>query len=584
MKLFKPSSIKVLALILALLAILLLCACNESTPAETDAPVPETDAPTEEAPKYTDGKLRIFADGEYQCKIVRPESATKRELELYINIRNILKEVTGVMPSIATDFIAYNEEYDPDEFAIIVGSTNHEETAELYSKLTYSDFRAELVNKKYILGFHDMDTANNALAKFKALLLQNFKNGEIILDASWNYSHSEKEILETMPVYDGGSFVDVYEGAYGMQTIQISGTNANEYNAYLTKLSTDGYSLYTDNSIGNNLFATYQSDKYILTAMYFHDLKEVRVTLEYTGNYSLPALESENVYTDKGIESTITQIGLETSNGIQNGMSYVIRLSDGSFIVFDGGSSGASQFFEVMESLADDPDNITIATWVLTHAHGDHVGLVYSLLNNAKFKEQFTVEQIIWSNVSDKQLANMNTPSMDYLHNILSSLKETRVVIAHPGQVFYIRNAVYTVLATIEIVEPIVLDNLNNTCVVGRLEIDGRSILFPGDSHPAETGALTSIYKEHLKSDAVQVIHHGYQGGSAAFYSAVDPLTVFWPLGEHNYYVGSDSPMKDWSYSSWLFSADSNVQAIHVAGSTVLTIPIKDLPSHSSTN
>ncbi|MBR0454155.1 MAG: hypothetical protein IIX25_00710, partial [Clostridia bacterium] len=341
MKLFKPSSIKLLALIMAILAVLLLCACNKEDTDATDATNEQTETPSETS-KYNDGKLRIFADGKYQCKIVRPENATRRELDFYLSVRNIFKEVTGVMPSIATDFIAHNESYDPNEFAILVGTTDHDEASELYSKLSYSDFRAELINKKYVLGFHDLDTANTALATLKTLLTQNFKNGEIILEGDWDYTYSDKQILEDVPVYEGGRFSNVYEGAYDMQTIVIEDTNENEYNAYLSKIAADGFAPYTDNSIGKNLFATYKSDKYILTAMYFDSRKEVRVTLEESGNYDLPALEVENVYTDKGIEATITQIGLEESTGVQNGMSYIIKLADGSFMIFDGGTGAGT--------------------------------------------------------------------------------------------------------------------------------------------------------------------------------------------------------------------------------------------------
>ena len=583
MKQFNLSSIKLLALVIALLTLLLLCACNSNDNSATDVADRQTETPTA-ASNNSDGKLRIFADGKYQCKIVRPENATPRELEFYISVRNMLKEITGVMPSISTDFISYNESYDPDEFAILVGSTEHGEAAELYSKLSYRDFRAELINKKYVLGFHDLDTANVALDKFKNLLTKNFKDGEIILDATWNYSLSDKDILEAIPVYEGGKFSDVYEGAYDMQTIVVENTSADEYNAYLTKIATSGFTFYTDNSIGKNLFATYKSDKYILTTMYFDALKEVRVTIEATGNYDIPALEAENLYTDKGIEATITQIGIEESAGIQNGMSYVIKLADGSFMVFDGGTGRANeQFVEVMRSLADDPEHITIAAWVITHAHGDHMGLILNVLFDQRFAGIFDVEQIIWSKVSDRQMANMDAGSLDYIDTMFETLKDTKIVTAHPGQVFYIRNATYTVYATLEMVEPIKLANLNDSSVVGRLEIDGRSILFPGDSHPTETEVITSIYNNSIKSDSVQVIHHGYQGGNSTFYALVDPLTVFWPLGMKNYSTAEapNTPMKDWEYSSWLFSEESKVETIYVAGSEVTTVLIKDLPSHN---
>ena len=578
-------------LISLLLVIFILCSCNKNTTLDTDPSSSETQvtetAPEETKKEYNDGKLRIFADGEYYCKIIRPEGGTKHELEIYVAVRNIFKEVTGVMPPLATDFKAHNEQYDSNEFAILIGKTGHDEAAAHYANLSYSNFSAELVNKKYVLGFHDIDTAHNALEKFKELLTKNFKNGELILDESWNFSHSEKELLEDIPRYDGGIFADVFESAYGMQIVSIQNTNANEYNSYLTKISTDGFTPYTDNVIGKNLFATYQNDKYVLTAMYLDSIGETRIILEKQGKSSLPALKEENVYTPTGVESSITQIGLEESTGRQNGMSYVIKLADGSFIVIDGGdpTQGAvDQFYEVMDSLSDGADNITIASWILTHAHNDHLGLLYMLINDAKFHEKFTVEQFIWSKAGDKQLASLGEgSSLDYVDQLFAKVKGAKVVNAHPGQQFFIRNAVYTVYSTINLTEPITIDNLNDTSMVGRLVIDGKSIMFPGDVHAISTDKIASIYTTSLKSDVVQVIHHGYQGGTASFYSRVDPLTVLWPLGMKNYSTAEapNTPMKTWSYSAWLFSEDSNVQNIYVAGSEVLTLLIKDIPSNS---
>ena len=591
MKYFLANISKYSLLLLLVLTIILACSCNANENSEEpDITNTPTGAPTENPPddEYVDpndGKLRIFADGKYRCKIVRPEYATKRELEVYVALRNMLKEITGVMPPISTDFLSHNESYDSNEFAILVGTTEYPESTDLYSRLTYSDFRAELVNKKYTLGFHDMDTASAGLEKLESLMRQSFKDGELILSESWNYILSTDEILKSIPTYDGGTFMDVCEGAYDMQTIIIENTSLDEYNAYLTSVTEKGFKLYTDNSIGENLFATFESDKFILTTMFFADINQVRVTMEYSGNYSLPSLKEENVYSDAGIESSVTQIGLEESAGIQNGMSYVVRLSDGSFIVFDGGTGLAKkQFVEVISSLADDPEHITIAAWIITHAHGDHMGLILSVLFDKNYSDLFDVEQIIWSKVGEKQLKNIGNDNMDYIDKYFEQLDNTKIVIAHPGQVFYLRNAVYTVYSTIEMVEPFILANLNDSCVVGRLEIDGKSLFFPGDSHPAETEMLTSVYADDMKSDVVQVIHHGYQGGNATFYAMVDPITVFWPLGMKNYSTAESPnvPMKDWGYSAWLFSEEAKVENIYVAGSDVLTLLIKDLPSHSA--
>ena len=578
---------KVLSLVLLICVLFAFAACNSDKNEEaSSAPATELSSETVASEYVDDGQLRIFSDGEYRCKIIRPENATEREIEVYTKIRNIFKEVTGVTPPISTDFKAHDEVYSAEEFAILIGSTEHDEAAELYSRISYSETRAELINKKYVIGFHDIDTALSALETFKALLQSNFKNGELILTEKWNYSHSNNEILESIPRYNGGTFIDVYRGAYDMQTVVIKNTDANEYNSYLTDVAAAGFTPYTDNTIGKNLFATFSTEKYYLNTMFFDKLGEVRITMEYAGNYSLPALKEENIYTPTGTECTITQIGLEESAKIQNGMSYIIKLADGSFIVVDGGTGtkeAIAQFIDVIKSLADDPDNITIASWIITHAHGDHMGLLMMMLYNEDYYSLFNIEQIIWSKVSEEQLANMDMQNMDYIDKTLAVLKDTKIVIAHPGQKFYLRNAVYTVFATIEMVEPIKLENLNDTSVVGRLEIDGKSILFPGDSHPTETEVVTSVYMHNLRSDVVQVIHHGYQGGNATFYSLVDPLTVLWPLGMKNYSTAEppNTPMKTWAYSAWLFSDESKVQNIYVAGSDVTTLPIKDLPSHT---
>ena len=577
---------KLLSLIFALLiALSLLTSCkkgNEPIPSESES---QTEAESNSS-TFNDGKLRIFANGEYQCKIIRPENITDRERKFYNELRNTLKEVTGVMPAVATDFKSHDEVYNSDEFAILVGSTEYEESSTLYSSLSYSDFKAELINKKYTLAFHDLDTAYDALKTFKELLTSNFKDGEIILTDSWNYSYSTDALLEDIPKYAGGIFFDVCKGAYGMQTIIIKNTNADDYNKYLTTVLSSGYTLYTDNSIGENLFATFESEKYILTTMLFPKIAEARVTLEYTGNYSLPALESENVYTPTGAECSITQIGLEETTQVQNGMSYVIKLADGSFIVFDGGSgTGAAreQFMDVLSSLADDPDNITIAAWILTHAHGDHIGVFWMVASDKNCMEKLTIEQIIWSKVADHQIENLGGGTLDTMDALFKKLEGTRIVIAHPGQVFYIRNATYTVYGTTEMIEPIVMNNLNDSSIVGRIVIDGKSMIFPGDSHPTGTAIYTNIYGKDLKSDVVQVIHHGYQGGSDEFYSNVDPLIVLWPLGMKNYETATppNTPMKTWSYSAWLFSDASHVQQIYVAGSEVTTLLIKDIPSHT---
>jgi glyoxylase-like metal-dependent hydrolase (beta-lactamase superfamily II) len=65
---------------------------------------------------------------------------------------------------------------------------------------------------------------------------------------------------------------------------------------------------------------------------------------------------------------------LESDKGTKiNGMGYVIRLADGSFIVYDGGyTKRLPELWNVLTTLNGGEEGIVIRAWLLTHAHGDH--------------------------------------------------------------------------------------------------------------------------------------------------------------------------------------------------------------------
>ena len=88
---------------------------------------------------------------------------------------------------------------------------------------------------------------------------------------------------------------------------------------------------------------------------------ELRVIVEKRSGTSLPTRENENVWTPvDGISTTITQIGLLSENASgesrYNGLSFVIRLADGSFIVIDGGHDNGNdhdKLYKILEKQSE---------------------------------------------------------------------------------------------------------------------------------------------------------------------------------------------------------------------------------------
>ena len=567
--------------LISVLTVACLVACNSQDNGADESADGTSDAPTE-AP-LNDGVNRIFADGDFACKVIRAETASADERVVYDALRDALNTATGKRPRLTTDFLAAGESYNDNEFAIVVGKTGVKESSEIYKDLGFGECRIELIGRKLVIGFHDLNTALAAIEQLSKVLSQSVENGTLICNESMCFSYKTDGIIASLPTYIGGNIVGMADGGNGSSTAVIESTTEQEYSSYLSSLEKDhGYTPYTTNKIGDNLFATYTSEKHTITAIHTPIKQQTRLIIELLAENPLPATASESYEVIH--DSTITQVGLE-STGRQNGMSYVVKLADGSFMIFDGGAQNCSPLLmAALEELADDPEHITVAAWVLTHMHNDHAFSLREIAANPTYLEKLTVESFIWNRTSDKQIANCDEDleAAEIIYQSILKFDGIKVHNALPGQVFHIRNAKYTIYSTSEMLEPFVMGSYNDSCVVGLLEIDGRRMFFPGDSDSTQTGNLVKLYGEKLKCDLLQVIHHGHNGGNTTAYKLFDPITVLWPVGMLRYETGTEEyePLVDWPCNEWFFDENSSVEKIYVSGSEVVTLVIKDLPKH----
>lgn len=587
MKMFRKRLFLIFVLSFAVCSLVLLASCNGGEPTATDGATDggseeTTQKPTEQI-KVDDGINRIFADGEIACEFVRGENATDAEKQVYNALRDKVAEITGTRPRLNTDFLALGESYDPDEFAILVGKTDTPESKELYDSINFGECAFRLVGRKLVLGFHDLDSALLAVEELGRMLADAFDGKSLVCDESMKFECRSDGIISALPGYSDGEIAAVVDGGNGSATAVIDSTTLEAFNEYIASLeSEEGYSLYTENAIGDNRYATYISDSYTITAMHTPATSQTRLTIDPSEGNPLPSTVPERFV--KICDSTVTQMGVE-STGRQNGMSYIVKLDDGSFMVFDGGDQRCIDLFmSTIESLADDKDNIVIAAWVITHLHNDHAYMLRDLALRPELVERITVERFIWNRPSDLQINNSGASIeiADAIYEGMLKFEGAQIYTARAGQVFYIRNAVYTVYSTSELLEPFVMGSYNDACVVGLLEIDGRRMFFPGDSDRTQTKNLVALYGEELRCDVLQVIHHGHNGGDTTSYKLFDPITVLWPVGSDRYYNEWDGnlPFSLWECNEWFFNEESSTETIYVAGKDIVTLVVKDLPVH----
>ena len=147
---------KLIAVVLVLVTLLSLFACaNDDTSEEianSDAPQ-TTVSDNKEAEKIT--KLLVSMIGEYS--IIFPERGVSRDVTAAANeLKDILEEMGGSEVGFHDDFI-YKGEREIGQYEILIGNTNREESALVYSDLKkYNDYEVRLCGEQLVVaGMND---------------------------------------------------------------------------------------------------------------------------------------------------------------------------------------------------------------------------------------------------------------------------------------------------------------------------------------------------------------------------------------------------------------------------------------------
>lgn len=580
---------KILSCLLVVLMLLaLLCGCGtapeETTTAATSDTTVNTPAETTpEAPK----ELNIVADGKAVFKLIRDEDAASSgpEVAQARVIMNQIKDLTGATMGLGTDWVKRGEQTDSSTYEILIGMTAYPETLEVVNSLHYGDWALRLVGNKIVVFGFDLGALSQATTKLATLIKEGVsEDGKSIVlkPEDLNVSGTRNQKLNALPNYEGGNFYSYYAAGANCDEIIIRDTNMEQYNAYLKKLDASGFTCYTTNEIAGNHFATYTNDKYTVTAGYYDYETSARLLIEPLA----PAvgLESDNVYT-RVTTSEIVMMGMELTNSsggyTSNGLSVVIRLTDGRFIVVDGGHKDASVAKEVSDTLYEHsaeyrkPGEVpVVAAWIVTHAHSDHYG---ALLYHYGAMSKIKVERFLVNYLSETERQKSMT-SVEYAKNwdndggaytkmpTVAKYFGAEIHQVHVGQVYYFADLKMEILYTIESFAPQTCNAMNTSSTVMRMEFDGKTdYLSTGDATGYGMEICADMYGDYIQSDIVQVCHHGYgtwgdDAGMIEAYKTINAPTVLWPQGLHAY-----PNYKDKAYNKAVFEVP-NYKEVYVSG------------------
>lgn len=345
------------------------------------------------------------------------------------------------------------------------------------------------------------------------------------------------EITPFLPPLEGE--VEAIDTGDDCRRLVRRGVSAQEFSDYLNALESWGYQPYASAVIDQNAYFTYKNGEFVVTAMLIGENATARILIQPLSRTALMSPEQREG--EACCEPLLTQLGLYYDfEGYKkeicylNGMCDLIRCPDGSFLVIDGGhfkEIDADRLYQVMKKQAPDPQHITVSSWFLTHADGDHVGTLVTFCK--KYSDKVTVRQFVFNFGSQFQIgAYPDCRGQVEQALAQSAYRDVPRVKAHAGQTSCIGGVAVQILYSADLLDEFPLKDFNDTSLVISAEVGGRKILFLGDY--SEYGkTLMELYSDRtLKSDIVQVAHHGIAGQGPELYRRISAEYALIPVGD----------------------------------------------------
>ena len=321
---------------------------------------------------------------------------------------------------------------------------------------------------------------------------------------------------------------------------------------------------------------------------------------------NIPGLDQEATLATTQLYQLPAKYPRASGDYYQN-MSYVVKTRQGKIIVIDGGYSTGDYDPKYLYSFLQDVTGKTVPhvdAWFFTHNHNDHYGAFRGIAS--LYPNGITVDTIYYRYPTADE---MNTyfsgdkpadriTALSYIPNSAKKLKNAEggavkfvtlssVISGGCNSMFDFDEVHIDVLMTCEdlfrecdtnttkysgtlanssypafsnkTLKQLVSSNFNESSCVFRMTVPGKSILITGDAAFACGVVLQKYHKAgviNLKSDVVQVSHHGQQGLQKATYELIDADVALWPAPSWVYNAAQSATnvrtyyTRQW-FSSW---------------------------------
>lgn len=373
------------------------------------------------------------------------------------------------------------------------------------------------------------------------------KNGRWIITGDLKVNERDRDRYD-IPVCasEHAVIAGVYQCGPDSFELCLRAVRTEEYDAYGVTLAEYGWIKYTEDTLAANRFATYTSENgRTLHVSYFPTLQSGTLRIVNAPSGYLPATCAP-AYT-RVADTTFTQIGREAVDiNTAPGMSYIMQLADGTFMIVDGGPANTNDednLLAYLQSLTPAGQKPVIAAWFITHPHSDHMAFANQFLT--RYHDQIDVRLAAYNFPIYDTVKNardvVNTPARyqpmidRFIDSIRTYWPSADHFILHAGQKLYLADAEIEILFTQEDLFPLEYTWVNHTSCAFRVTACGKTVMILGDCEKSLCQQMADTYGAYLKSDLLQLSHHGANGACLDLYRLIDPAVCFWACSQRKF-------------------------------------------------
>ena len=533
----------------------------------------------------------VNEDGLFSLKIIS-SSKDAHSMALAQELASDIEFMIGAAAIVRVDSTVEEGEYE-----ILIGETNRALSKKSYEDIGLFEYRILTEGTQISIAAKTTDGYKKAVESVRNIFLTQMQNtyiGKPMLPKEINAYSFINEKLKDFKGMSSGKLTGIYFTG-DSYVCYHENTSLSDAENYIQSLVADGYTLKKNYSLGENSYSLLSGKDATVYVSYLPMVNATRVYIEPTGIGVYPETDTAQSVSEPIATPAIWQLEVDSYNARANGgMSYVMQLEDGTFIVVDGGyrkryerfTEDATNIYNLlMENKPASHEKPIIAGWFITHLHDDH----YSAM--VRFSELYANDVIVKAFYYNFPTANIENGdkslSFDNVKPIKAAMSAFPGVVQynklHSGMTIGFAGAEIAIICTFEDVHPIVITDVNDTSTVFRVTLGGQRIMFLADASAAESVVMEqTIPASELKSDIVQFSHHGYDGASAAIYRLIEAHTVLMPINIISFQpsYGKNVNMFKKIYEAkidankYIFSADHVKKFIVAgAGTTKLELP-----------